>query len=117
MLPIAMDIRLARRVPGRSLLYEPEDLFTTRGKLIFDVTPTRDGNHRLAIYTAFDFRRGRGFWGRVGWNLLKFLFPDYAHDVVWNHAVCCIKGEVERRAGKVGPSPTPCRSTPNAAKA
>lgn len=108
MLPVAMDIRLARCIPGRSLLYEPGELFTTRGKLIFDVTPTRDGNHRLAIYTAFDFRRGRGFWDRAWWNLLKFLFPDYAHDVVWNHAVCCIKGEVERRAGKVGPSSKPC---------
>lgn len=98
-LPVAMDIRLVRCVPGRSLLYEPDALFTTRGKLIFDVTPTRDGNHRLAIYTAFNFRKGRGIVSKWLWGLLKLSFPDYAHDVVWNHAVCCIKGEVERRAG------------------
>lgn len=111
-LPVAMDIRLARCVPGRSLLYEPDELFTTHGKLIFDVTPTRDGNHRLAIYTAFNFRKGRGIVSRWFWGLLKLSFPDYVHDVVWNHAVCCIKGEVERRAGQVIPSPAPCSSNP-----
>lgn len=97
-LPVSMDIRLARCIPGKTLLYEPEELFTRRGKLIFDVTPTQDGNSRLAIYTAFDFRTGRGIIGKIFWKLFKIMFPDYAHDVVWNHAICCIKGEVEQRA-------------------
>jgi hypothetical protein len=100
MSPVFMDVRLTRTIPGRTLMYEPGALFTTNGKLIFDVTPTRDGNHRLVIYTAFDFRKGRGMAGIIFWKLVKWLFPDYAHDVVWNHAVCCIKGEAERRAGR-----------------
>ena len=98
-LPISMDIRLARCIPGKTLLYEPGELFTKRGKLIFDVTPTKDGNNRLVIYTAFDFKRGRGVIGKIFWKVFKRMFPDYAHDVVWNHAICCIKGEVEQRAG------------------
>jgi flavin-dependent dehydrogenase len=98
-LPVSMDIRLARCIPGKTLLYEPGELFTRRGKLIFDVTSTKDGNNRLVIYTAFDFRRGRGIVGTRFWRLFRIMFPDYAHDVVWNHAICCIKGEVERRAG------------------
>ena len=97
-LPIAMDIRLARCIPGKVLLFEPGKLFAKQGKLIFDISPTQDGNHRLVIYTAFDFRRGRTMIGKGFWWLFKRLFPEYAHDVVWNHAICCIKGEVEKRA-------------------
>jgi hypothetical protein len=97
-LPVSMDIRLARCLPGQTMLYEPEELFAKHGKLIFDVTSTKDGNHRLVIYTAFDFRKGRGIFSRSFWWLFKMIFPDYAHDVVWNHAICCIKGEVEKRA-------------------
>lgn len=99
MLPVSMDIRLARCIPGKTLLYEPGELFTRRGKLIFDIAPTKDGNHRLVIYTAFDFRSERGFVCRPFWKLFKRLFPDYVHDVVWNHAICCIKGEAEQRSG------------------
>jgi flavin-dependent dehydrogenase len=98
-LPVHMDIRLARCIPGKILLYEPGELFSKRGKLIFEVSPTKDGNCRLVVYTAFDFRRGRGVVGRRFWKLFKQMFPDYAHDVVWNHAICCIKGEVEKRVG------------------
>jgi hypothetical protein len=96
-LPVSMDIRLVQCIPQKTLLYEPADLFTEGGRLIFDVTPTMDGNHRLVIYTAFNFKSGRDIVGRSFWRLFKRLFPDYAHDVVWNHAICCIKGEVERK--------------------
>lgn len=94
-LPISMDIRLVKVLPGKALLYEPAELFTKRGKLIFDIAPTRDGNHRLIIYTAFNFQKGKTFFGRLFWTVFKHLFPDYAHDVVWNHAICTIKGEAE----------------------
>jgi hypothetical protein len=95
-LAISMDVRLVRVLPGKALLYEPAELFTKRGKLLFDITPTKDGNHRLVIYTAFDYQKGRTLPGRIFWTLFKHLFPDYAHDVVWNHAICTIKGEAER---------------------
>ncbi len=94
-IPISMDIRLVRSIPGKTLLYEPQELFTKQGILLFDITPTKDGNNRLVIYTAFDFRKGRGGGGRLFFKLFKLLFPDYAHDVVWNHAICCIKAEAE----------------------
>ncbi|SMC72463.1 hypothetical protein SAMN02746065_108105 [Desulfocicer vacuolatum DSM 3385] len=95
-LPISMDIQLIKVLPERVLFYEPAELFTKQGKLIFDITPTRDGNNRLVIYTAFDFQKGRTWPGRIFWTLFKHLFPDYAHDVVWNHAICTIKGEAEK---------------------
>lgn len=94
--PVAMDIRLSKVVPGKTLLYEPEELFTDRGKLIFDITPTKDGNNRLVIYTAFDYRRGQRIPGKLFFSLFRYLFPDFAHDVVWNHAICTIKAEAEK---------------------
>lgn len=95
-LPISMDIRLVRSLGNKALLYQPDGLFTRQGKLAFDIRPTQDGNNRLVIYTAFDFRQGKTPLGRLFWNLFKRVFPDYAHDVVWNHAICCIKGEAEK---------------------
>ena len=70
--------------------------FADRGKLLFDINPTRDGNNRLVIYTAFDFKRGATPARRVFWRLFRVFFPAYVHDVVWNHALCGIKEEVER---------------------
>ncbi len=96
MLPISMDIHLVKTIPGKALLYEPTELFTKQGKLLFDITPTKDGNNRLVLYTAFDFKKGSGPLTRIFWKLFKMGFPDYAHDVVWNHAICCIKGEAEK---------------------
>jgi flavin-dependent dehydrogenase len=101
-MPLAMDIRLARSIPSRTLLYEPGELFSQNGKLIFDIAPTRDGNNRLVIYTAFDFKRGKTLAGRLFWKFFKGIFPDYAHDVVWNHAACCIKRDAEKNE-EIGP--------------
>lgn len=94
--PLSMDVRLVRCIPDRSLVYEPGELFARQGILIFDITPTRDGNTRLVIYTAFNFRKGSTRISRLFWRLVKRLFPGWAHDVVWNHALCCIKGEAEQ---------------------
>ncbi|MCD4721335.1 MAG: hypothetical protein K8S13_15960 [Desulfobacula sp.] len=99
MLPVLMNVCLVKSLPGKALLYEPAGFFTEQGKLLFDITPTRDGNNRLVLYTAFDFKKGKSPLGRIFWNLFKQVFPDYAHDVVWNHAICCIKGEAEKNAG------------------
>lgn len=97
-LSVSMDIRLARCIPGKALFYEPGELFSQNGKLIFDIAPTKDGNNRLVIYTAFDFKKGKTVAARLSWKLFKRIFPEYAHDVVWNHAACCIKKQAEERA-------------------
>jgi hypothetical protein len=97
-MPLAMDIRLTRSIASRTLLYEPSELFSQNGKLIFDIAPTKDGNNRLIIYTGFDFKRGKTLAGRLFWIFFKEIFPAYAHDVVWNHAACCIKKEAEKKA-------------------
>ena len=94
-----MDIDLTRSVPDRALFYRPSELFCKNGKLIFDIASTKDGNQRLVIYTAFDFKKSDSCCINLFWKMFKALFPDFAHDVVWNHALCTIKHQAEKRAG------------------
>ncbi len=96
--PISMDVSLVRAIERKSVLYEPQELFAKNGKLLFDIAPTSDGNRRLVIYTAFDFKNSTTIPGKLFWKFFRLIFPDYAHDVVWNHAICCIKKEAEKRA-------------------
>jgi len=94
---LGAKLRLTKRVGFETLLYQVDERLVDHAKLIFNVAPTRDGNRRLAIYTAFDYKKGKGFAGRVLWTGARLLFPGFVHDVVWNHALCTIKEEVERR--------------------
>jgi hypothetical protein len=94
---LGAELRLTKRVGFETLLYEVDERLVDHGKLVFNVAPTKDGNSRLSIYTAFDYKRGKGFAGRVLWKGIRMLFPEFVHDVVWNHALCSIKEDVERK--------------------
>jgi hypothetical protein len=93
---LSFDVRLTRSVPGRALLYEMDEPWARHGRLAFEVMPTRDGNSRLIVYTALDFPRGGTPAARAAWRAIRAVFPANAHDVVWNHALCCIKRHAER---------------------
>jgi len=92
-----VELRLTKRVGCESLLYQVDERLSDQGKLIFNVAPTKDGNSRLSIYAGFDYKKGKGFASRVLWKGIRVLFPEFVHDVVWNHALCSIKEEVERK--------------------
>ena len=94
---LAAELRLTRRVGFETLFYEADEGLVDRGKLIFHVAPTTDGNRRLSVYAAFDYKKGKGLASRTMWRCARFLFPEFVHDVVWNHALCTIKGDVERK--------------------
>ena len=94
---LAAELRLTRRIGSETLLYQFDERLADHGKLIFNVAPARDGNSRLSIYASFDYKKGSGFAGRVLWKGFKLLFPEFVHDIVWNHALCTIKEEVERK--------------------
>jgi hypothetical protein len=36
------------------------------------------------------------------WKGARLLFPEFVHDVVWNHALCTIKEDVERKHDHTG---------------
>lgn len=94
---LGAEMRLTKRVGFETLLYQVDERLVDHGKLIFNVAPTEDGNRRLSIYASFDYKKGKGFAGRVIWEGARWLFPGFVHDVVWNHALCTIKEEVERK--------------------
>jgi len=98
-----VEMRLTRRVGLETLLYQLDGRLADHGKLIFNVAPAKDGNSRLSIYAAFDYKKGHGFAGRVLWGVGRALFPGFVHDVVWNHALCTIKEEVERKHACAAP--------------
>jgi hypothetical protein len=94
---LGAELRLTNRVGFETLLYQADERLVDRGKLIFNVEPTRDGNRRLSIYAAFDYKKGKGFASRTMWKAARLLFPEFVHDVVWNHALCTIKEDAERK--------------------
>ncbi|MGB7548736.1 MAG: FAD/NAD(P)-binding protein [Terracidiphilus sp.] len=96
---LVTELRLTRRVGFETLLYEADEGLVDRGKLIFNVAPTSDGNRRLSIYAAFNYKKGKGLGSRTMWRCARFLFPEFVHDVVWNHALCTIKEDAERKHG------------------
>ncbi len=93
---LGADLRLTKRVRFETLLYEVDERLADQGKLIFHIAPTKDGNSQLSIYAAFDYKKGKRFASKVLWKGIRGLFPEFVHDVVWNHALCRIKEGVER---------------------
>lgn len=98
LLGVIVDLVL-RQVGFGLLAYDVRAVVVERGTLIFHIAPKEHGNCRLAVYTAFDFKRGRHPVTRAFWWGVRTLFPHFVHDVVWNHALCCIKEEVEGHGG------------------
>jgi len=94
---LSAEMRLTKRVGDETLMYQVSEEFADQGKLIFNLAPTKDKNVKLSIYAAFDYKRGASFASRVLWRIVRALFPGFLHDVVWNHALCTIKEEVERK--------------------
>jgi len=97
LLRLSVDLQLTRRVDSKALLFEAEERLADRGMLIFQIAPTVDGNRRLSIYGAFDYKTGKTMASRMMWKVMRLLFPGFVHDVVWNHALCTIKEKIERK--------------------
>jgi hypothetical protein len=95
-LQLGAELKLTQKVHFETLLYQADERLVDHGKLIFDIAPTRDGNRRLCIYAAFGYKKGKNLASRMMWRAARFLFPEFVHDVVWNHALCTMKEDVER---------------------
>jgi flavin-dependent dehydrogenase len=94
-LPVWMDMKLTHVIPDEVLYYEVSERYADRGKLIFEIKSTEDGNNRLVIYTSFDYKKGKRAFAKMLWWFVRMLFPVFVHDVVWNHALCSIKQDAE----------------------
>ncbi|NLV72625.1 MAG: hypothetical protein GXY46_08525 [Actinobacteria bacterium] len=98
MLRLSFSVGLESVVPDRYLLYRIVEGMGEGGILAFLLDELRPGVSLLTIYVGFDFPRGRGL-GRIGWAMGRRLFPEFAHDVVWNHSLCQIRHLAEVEEG------------------
>ena len=97
---LSSEMQLTKRVGFETLLYQVDERLVYEGKLIFNVAPTKDGNRRLAVYTSFQYKKGKGAVSQLLWDGVRLLFPEFVHDIVWNHALCTIKEDAERKYGQ-----------------
>jgi hypothetical protein len=71
---LGAELRLTKRVGFETLLYQLEERVADHGKLIFNIAPTADGNSKLSIYAAFDYKKGDSVAGLVLWEGTKVLW-------------------------------------------
>jgi len=88
-------LELERIVEGHLLVYRVRDGFARGGVLLFEVEQAVEGTCNLSIYVAFNFARGRTVIMRALMWCFRRLFPAFAHDVLWNHSLCQLKGIAE----------------------
>lgn len=79
------------------IVYKINGGFSHDGMFCFEVESLPSGYCLLTTYLVFDYARGKGFFSRLFWSAFRGLFPEYIHDVLWNHALCKFKQVVESR--------------------
>ena len=86
--PTTREALIAYRVRGG---------FADGGLFCFQMEPWPGDYTLLTVYLAFDYARGTTAASRVFWGLFRRLFPEFIHDVLWNHALCELKQVAEAR--------------------
>jgi flavin-dependent dehydrogenase len=92
---ISFSIELQESDGDNFLVYQVRDGFAHDGVFLFEVQQTANGHCELTIYLAFDYARGNSLSERLFWRLFRLLFPEFIHDVLWNHALCELKHRAE----------------------
>lgn len=92
---LSFSIILESFLNNEYILYRVHDGFAKGGLLIFDVKDEKEGVCSLSIYVAFNFPRGDQLLTKVYWWIFRHIFPQYVHDVLWNHSLCEFKDIVE----------------------
>ena len=92
---INFSIELQADTAEDLIVYKIQDGFAHGGAFVFELENLPDGTCNLTIYLAFDYARGESLSGRIYRRMFKLLFPEFIHDVVWNHALCELKQSAE----------------------
>ena len=93
---ITFNIEQQESADENMIKYRVNGGFADGGTFLFQVTPESEHRCSLTVYLAFDYPCGDSFAMRVFWRAFRLLFPEYIHDVIWNHALCEIKQLAER---------------------
>lgn len=100
---LEFSIELDRIVDDRLLVYKVVDGFAHGGVFVFEIEPVARGRCNLTIYLAFDYFRGETYPQRIYWRLFRLLFPEFIHEVLWNHALCEFKHCIETKGRELTP--------------
>ena len=77
------------------LLYTIKEGFAKDGILLFHIKGISAHVSILSIYVSFNFAKEKKLLERMAGNLLRYFFPWYIHDVLWNHSLCELKNIIE----------------------
>lgn len=94
---LSFTIEQQASVRENLIVYKVKGGFADDGLFCFELEPLPAGGCLLTIYLVFDYARGGGFISRAFWSAFRIFFPEYIHDVLWNHALCEFKQVVESR--------------------
>jgi hypothetical protein len=94
---ISFSVELQPDAGDNLIVYKVRGGFANGGAFVFEVEQLSTGYCELTIYLAFDYARGNTVAGRVYWRLFKLLFPEFIHEVLWNHALCELKHSAEAK--------------------
>jgi flavin-dependent dehydrogenase len=89
------DLALENVIDESHLIFKVKRGFAKDGILVFNLKKMNDRVFVLYIYVAFNFVKGKKRPEKIGMSLLRFLFPGFIHDVLWNHSLCQLKDAVE----------------------
>jgi flavin-dependent dehydrogenase len=88
---ITFSIEQKPTASENTIAYNVLEGFAHGGLLLFEVEPQSPKLCRLTINLSFDYARGKSPLSRLYWRTFRFFFPEFIHDVLWNHALCEIK--------------------------
>ncbi|MBE9539544.1 MAG: hypothetical protein IMF06_10705, partial [Proteobacteria bacterium] len=92
---IAFDIEQQASDNENLVLYKVSGGFAEGGCFLFEIENESRNRCLLTVYLAFDYTRGKTLLSRIYWRTFRLLFPEFIHEVLWNHALCEFKQLVE----------------------
>jgi len=103
----AMTFRVVQEESGdpNVIRYRVLGGFADGGSFVFLLEPDSPTHCALTIYLAFDYARGVSPAQRLLWGAFRMMFPEFIHDVIWNHALCELKQAAEDAETAVGDIP------------
>ena len=92
---ISFSIEQLAPTAAGQIRYRVHDGFADGGLFLFDVEPGTSGHCFVTVYLAFEYARGDTLFSRIYWRLFRLLFPEFIHEVLWNHALCELRQSAE----------------------
>jgi flavin-dependent dehydrogenase len=88
-------LRLESFSQNRYIVYRVIDGFPKGGILVFDIEKCKNNIYLLYIYVSFNFPHSEKVFRNLFLKIFRYFFPDFSHDVLWNHTLCKIKDIAE----------------------